>query len=796
MKRLAFLILIIGLWGPADGQTLESYSGYSAAQLSAMTDRVTVPNTAYWNTHAYLQTKLLIDRVLRMYSADSTTAYVTWDKLSAAVQDSILSNLAASSVTWSDLIAAVRDSIQLKDRISTNGVTYAKIDTGAAGWIDVRKFGAVGDSTTNNAAAIRAALKYASAQGGGIIFFPGGNDAIYGITDTLRVYDNITLTGDGAWIKQLGSAGIGLFVPVGSNVTFDHINIDGNYDDNYTIYPAVSKYNIKITNCKFKRTGSWSIRMAADSLVTVANNYFINTGTPIGIWTSKNVRVENNIIDNRTYAGATWGAVEAGITIIGLTDSYIVGNTWYRDADSVSTTDIESIYINDGAGASPVHNVEISGNKIYCYAGKQFGISLSGAGSMTDVLIEKNYIEGSRTIGAIELGGCTRVQVVNNTIYNTHGGPDIGINGAAYDLIISGNTIYNGAGIGISSGVAIHKLTVDNNHISSNADGAISLTDLYNATLSNNVIDSCKGIGFAGDDIAILNNNISNILSGNSVFDVSNSRRVLMAGNIIKNTAGYSTIYSSNVYDLTITKNEFTGCKGLFRNSGSTTRKVVISENTITNPADKDIPSVFGSKIHGLMVTDNKLFGGISNLVNISSASGDTVRSVIIKNNTIRIDTTAVDRASIIIQLADIKNAEISGNSIYAKHGLSANSSWSMIYVGGNSDSCRIIGNSIIGDSSSVWDTDGIQILNEGADYCVVKENVVSGFVKGIDNDNVRATNIVTDNHITNCTTAYEQAGGALGIRSQYYNAADSSMATIIWNPTLTRIDTVFAKQP
>lgn len=146
MKWATILILIIGLWASAPAQTLEDYTGQTAAQLSAMTDRVTVPNTAYWNAHAYLQIKLLIDRVLRMYSADSTMAYVTWDKLSAAVQDSILSNPSVSSVVWSDLVTAVQDSITarllitaLTDSLNKYRTAY-KLDTTAIDTVQYGKF--------------------------------------------------------------------------------------------------------------------------------------------------------------------------------------------------------------------------------------------------------------------------------------------------------------------------------------------------------------------------------------------------------------------------------------------------------------------------------------------------------------------------------------------------------------------------------------------------------------------------------------------------------------------------------
>lgn len=77
MKR-ALIILLLACCPLSYGQTVQDYSGQSAAQLSAMTDYVTIPNTSYWNTHAYLQLRTLfnwvapVDYVTDIYgSADS-----------------------------------------------------------------------------------------------------------------------------------------------------------------------------------------------------------------------------------------------------------------------------------------------------------------------------------------------------------------------------------------------------------------------------------------------------------------------------------------------------------------------------------------------------------------------------------------------------------------------------------------------------------------------------------------------------------------------------------------------------
>jgi len=62
-------------------------------------------------------------------------------------------------------------------KLADHGITYAKLDTAAAGFVDVRKFGAKGDSLTDDTAAIQAAINYMVSFGGNkpALYFPSGN---------------------------------------------------------------------------------------------------------------------------------------------------------------------------------------------------------------------------------------------------------------------------------------------------------------------------------------------------------------------------------------------------------------------------------------------------------------------------------------------------------------------------------------------------------------------------------------------------------------------------------------------
>jgi hypothetical protein len=103
--------------------------------------------------------------------------------------------------------------------------TFLKTGAGNFGWTkqntlhldvyNVKTFGAIGDGVTNDNAAIQAAIDAAVAAGGGTIYFPPGNYAIYripGDLGTFQLFDvtDLTFLGDGyaSTIQMLGDAAL------------------------------------------------------------------------------------------------------------------------------------------------------------------------------------------------------------------------------------------------------------------------------------------------------------------------------------------------------------------------------------------------------------------------------------------------------------------------------------------------------------------------------------------------------------------------------------------------------------
>lgn len=88
MKR-ALLLLLLVLCTLAMGQSASNYRGLSPAQLSAMTDYVTIPNTSYWNSHAYAQLYALFNQIFKIGGDSTGIRFVSmYDNLQMAIQDS------------------------------------------------------------------------------------------------------------------------------------------------------------------------------------------------------------------------------------------------------------------------------------------------------------------------------------------------------------------------------------------------------------------------------------------------------------------------------------------------------------------------------------------------------------------------------------------------------------------------------------------------------------------------------------------------------------------------------------
>lgn len=120
---------------------------------------------------------------------------------------------------------------------------------------NVKDFGAIGDGSHNDYAAIQAALTAASANWGGLVFFPKGN---YNINQRLEVGTRGTWNNSGS-----GAGGAISLVGTGSDVTYKSGSIITGALHDYLLYISQHAHPVKsIEGLGFKNTASFSFTSA------------------------------------------------------------------------------------------------------------------------------------------------------------------------------------------------------------------------------------------------------------------------------------------------------------------------------------------------------------------------------------------------------------------------------------------------------------------------------------------------------------------------------------------------------
>jgi len=154
--------------------------------------------------------------------------------------------------------------------------------------VNVRRYGAVADDSTDNNAFIVAAIDALPASGG-IIYFPPGTYRVVGSLPINRK-SNITFRGAGRWVSTIKtvSAGTALWQAVGTtvaqNVAWEHLGIETGGADAMMLSGSVLRGRTRVTACRFGPTtyGITGIGIA-DLLVEDSVFYTFGTGQYTGV---------------------------------------------------------------------------------------------------------------------------------------------------------------------------------------------------------------------------------------------------------------------------------------------------------------------------------------------------------------------------------------------------------------------------------------------------------------------------------------------------------------------------------
>lgn len=220
-----------------------------------------------------------------------------------------------------------------------DAATKAYVDAnggGLGGYFDVTEYGATGDGTTDDTAAVQATLD-AAAVAGGVVWFPAG---VYSV-GALTGYRNVALYGAGFGLSTLKARAAGTMLTVaadGANVyflgTIRDIYLDGNFtgtngiDITGGMYLSMQRVGIvQFTGIGLKLRGVMISEL--DGCSIAYNVTGIDAGeatlTGIGNIQANLVRITNTVIDNNSSWAVHW--VNGSLLVLNSVDMENNGTT-------------------------------------------------------------------------------------------------------------------------------------------------------------------------------------------------------------------------------------------------------------------------------------------------------------------------------------------------------------------------------------------------------------------------------------------------------------------------------------
>lgn len=411
---------------------------------------------------------------------------------------------------------------------------------------DVRHYGAVGDGTTDDTAAIQRAM---AAIGAGIVYFPVGTYLVSGLEITTayqgfhgeygsKLYlmdgsdtDVLTFSASHSGISRLGvdgnkagqgGASNGIFIGSGiTNIRVWDLDIINCYSDSIKGTAAATTDKISITRCQITDGNGSAINFTGglDDVVVVENLIYNMGEDGIIMDDTQGATISNNVIEAITKDGIDLGG-ETGRTVVDGNIISIKGGA-YNGIDLNNSNNCavsnNTIYISGSDDTTGIYcaggdyNV-ISGNVLQSTSDLAIGVDLTGC---VGCVIEGNTIDG----------------VINGTTKTAYGVKVTAGGTGGFPNIIKGNLInVNGA-----SAAGILLFTETNTHVLEGCVIEGNIIQVEGNAATRGIELYCNHVGAFVDRNIIMGNS----LRGNSastqtaiLFD-ENGTGGTMAGNII-----------------------------------------------------------------------------------------------------------------------------------------------------------------------------------------------------------------------------------------------------------------------
>lgn len=407
---------------------------------------------------------------------------------------------------------------------------------------NVVDYGAVGNGTTNDVAAIQAALDAVGAAGGGVVVFPAGKT--YAVTTFLALSANTTILAYGATIKAIGNTGLVR-------------NFLGT--DSFTLYNG--KSNIVILG------GTWDGN-AGDG----TNNTTTGTTNVMGFIHAKNITVRDATVMNASSAhGIEFNAVD-GATLdncrfLGFRDNSGNGSRAFSEAIQIdiAVSGSSSIPAFDN---TPCKNILVD----KCYMGPSstngaFGKLAGSHTTVSGVVYDNIVIQNSRCDAALDIGiralAWQNSRIEGNSLKSTTGyaiAVESSDTTALKSVRVLGNKIEGGSSGGIqvvgSSTAYIDDLIVSENEIYGCTGPGISLTGTQYPVVADNSVRNNGGTGIfiTGGTGGVVEGN-KTLNTGSNGLNINAQSSVLVQGNQFVAPAANYNINVESTSDVFITGN-------------------------------------------------------------------------------------------------------------------------------------------------------------------------------------------------------------------------------------------------
>jgi len=399
---------------------------------------------------------------IKISNLPSATLPLTGSELVPVVQSGV-----TAKAQIFDLLAGSNGSASVGFLQSGTGATSRTVQAKERDIVSVKDFGATGDGTTDDTAAIQAAIT--ATPIGAVLLFPKATYKISGVSVTGKA---ITLFGYGATINCTGGTGAIQKTDHGNKLIVKGISFTGSGSGIYhSVAPSTTVYDeLLIEDCAFDMaSGAYSIYSIGSREPVFIKNTFNNTNNANGIYFSQSVSPFVNLCLFRgttssgtavnypgTGTGYDAGLVLRDCEIMGwATGVNTVGLDWLCIQGCTIDYNTQSIKIaaQDGANISNNYIGSVGANAALWLT---YNAGAAAPTYCDKIIIENNtftgHYTGGNTYDCILIDGTVSpdsIQIKNNNIhfYTRYG---INVTMTNTRLNVSGNSFGQRSGFGVA----------------------------------------------------------------------------------------------------------------------------------------------------------------------------------------------------------------------------------------------------------------------------------------------------------------------------------------------------------